>query len=249
MTLLKKVGLFDKIGLFDKVGLFKGAGLFNSLPFPSILKDGNTVKWFDYLENVTKDVSDLTSIWDNKTGIPGIIPGALLQAVEADQPLWTPEGILFDGIDNIMKTSAFTFVQPEQIYIVLKQVTYTQNDRFFDGNVASSGYVYQSTNTPELRMAAGIASGTNTNLILNTFSIMRALFNGANSSLIINETLPLEGDFGALNMGAFTLGGRGDENPVQNSNIQVKEIILRKIADTAQGKQDIYDYLAAKYSI
>ena len=247
MTLLKKVGLFDKIGLFDNVGLFKGAGLFNSLPFPSILKDGNTVKWFDYLLNITKSGSNLTSVWDNKPGIPGIIPGALLQAVEADQPLWTPDGILFNGISQFMKTAPFTFVQPEMIYIVLKQVTWTHNAYIFDGNASVSGILYQLNTTPNLLIYAGVNSGNNTNLPIDTYGIVRVLINGASSSFQINETTAVTGNFGALDMGGFTLGANAGSS--NWGNIQVKEIILRKIADTAQGEQDIYDYLAAKYSI
>ena len=246
MTLLKKVGLFDKVGLLNKVGLFQRAGLFNSLPFPSILKDGNTVKWFDYLLNITKSGGNLTSVWDNKTGIPGIIPGALLQADGAKQPLWSADGILFDGIDNFIKTAAFTYVQPERIYIVFKQVTLINQRYFIDGENNFSGIIYNANGT-DINILAGSPIGSYPNTSTD-FMVVRALFSGASSALQINDGAILTGDAGGGDMGGLALGSRADG--ISNwSNIQVKEIILRKIADTTENEQDIYDYLAAKYSI
>ena len=52
---------------------------------------------------------------------------------------------------------------------------------------------------------------------------------------------------GVQNAGGFTLGS--SYVPGNYSNIQVKEIILRKIADAAGDEQDIYDYLANKYGL
>ena len=46
----------------------------------------------------------------------------LLSVVGPGQPLWSANGVLFDGLLNFMKTAPFVYVQPEQIYICFRQV-------------------------------------------------------------------------------------------------------------------------------
>ena len=169
---------------------------------PAVLSDGNTVKWFDFAENVTYDGSNFVSVWDNKTGITGIIPGALLQADGAAQPIINANGILFDGIADFMKCVDFSFIQPEQIYIVFKQITWTGNDGIFDGS-GTSGLVFQFSTTPGLEANSGATSAQNSNLPLDTYGIMRVLFNSASSELIIDETTPITGDFVNIDLNGF----------------------------------------------
>ena len=109
--------------------------------YPSVLDDGNTVKWFDYTENVTVETG--VSSWDNKSGITGIIPGALLQATGGSQPEATANGILFNGTSHVLKTAAFTLATPTMIYAVLKQITWTAADTLFDGHTTNVGRLRQ----------------------------------------------------------------------------------------------------------
>lgn len=224
--------------------IFKG----KSSPFPTVLKDGNTVAWYDsqLLSTITKDESDFVSRWNDRLGSGR----DLLQAVGANQPKWVAtDGILFDGISQFMKVSAFTFNQPEMIYIVFRQCTWSALDRVFDGDSDASGLFYQVGTTPELKIFAGTAGvPNNNNLSLNTFGIVRILFNGLSSKLIINQTTPTTGDAGSANMGGFTLATLGSAS-AQFGNIQVKEIILRKVADGATDETAIYNYLSKKYGI
>lgn len=212
---------------------------------PAILQDGNTVAWFDADPfYITKDGSNFVSQWADKSGNSN----HLLQAAGTKQPLWSADGVLGDGIDNIMQTGVFTFNQPEMIYWVARQITWTDTDRFGDGLNDVSGVITQFTGSPKINAYAGAFSGDNGNLTLNTFGIIRVLFNGASSKLIVNETTPVTGDFGAANMGGITLFGRG--NDVANwGNVEFKEAIYRKIADTAPNEQAIHDYLKNKYSL
>ena len=214
------------------------------LVVPPVLSDGNTVAWFDKTENITKDGSNFVSAWGDKSGNGN----DLLQAAGTNQPLWSADGVLFDGIDNFMKCAAFTLVQPTMIYLVVKQITWALNDRIFDGEAGNSGVLYQTATTPGLKAFAGTNSTQNDNLVVNTFGIIRILFNGASSKLIVNETTPVTGNFGASDMGGFILGSAAS-GASGWSNIQAAEPIIRKIADTAPNEQIIYDFLASKYSI
>lgn len=212
--------------------------------YPTIIDDGNTVAWFDFNSSyITKDGSDFVSQWSDRSGNNN----HLLQATGTNQPLWQVLGVLFDGVDNFMKCVAFTLIQPEMIYVVMKQATWSLNDVFFDGNTDAKGIIYQSTPPNQLIAYGGSVSSENSNLALNTFSVIRLLFNGASSKFIINETTPVTGNFGALDMGGFMIGNRA--TGAAYANIEVKEIILRNIADTAPNEAIIYNYLAAKYSI
>ena len=100
---------------------------------PIILEDGNTVAWFDSTENITKDGSNFVSVWGDKSGLSH----DLLQATGTNQPLWSAAGVLFDGVDNFMQTAPFTFNKPEQLYVVLRQVTWTANRDLWDGNLTN----------------------------------------------------------------------------------------------------------------
>ena len=208
-----------------------------------ILTDGSTVLWVDSQENITKNGSDLVSLWGDKSGNGN----DLVQATETNRPTWNSNGILFDGVDNFMK-AAFTLNQPEFIYIVFKQVTFTNVDKVFDGNSANTGFLTQSSPSPELKIYGGSALSTgNGDLALDTYGIVRVLFNGASSTFQINETTQITGNFGASSMGGFSLGARQDG--VSPSHIEVKEVIIRNVADSAQDEGTIYNYLADKYSI
>jgi len=212
------------------------------LPYPDVLLDGNTVGWYDYLLGITRDGADLISAWNSIIGA-----NHLLQAVGANQPLWTADGVLTDGIDNFMKCIAFPWNQPEFIYMVVRQVTWISGNAFFDGNVAGISTLRQRTATPNIALNRGaVYIADNNDLILNTWSIVRALFSGVNSKIIVNNGIPTTGDFGTTShMGGFTLGSRGNGTD-SFCSFQAKEIINRSSVD---GEAAIYAYLAAKYSI
>lgn len=215
--------------------------------FPSVLLDGNTVAWYNsqLLSTITKDGSDFVSRWNDRLGSGH----DLIQSTGTNQPKWfSVNGVLFDGIDNFMKTSPFTFDQPEMIYIVLKQVTWTLGDYILDGISDNRGAIFQSATTPGLKSFAGAASGQNNNLVLNTFGIVRILFNGASSKLQINETTATTGNLGSNNMGGILIGSIGS-GASSWGNIQAKEAIYRKVADGTSDEQNIYNYLKNKYGI
>lgn len=212
---------------------------------PPILSDGNTKAWFDMaLAYITKDGSNFVSQWSDRSGNDN----HLLQAVGTNQPLHKSTGVLFDGVDNFMKCVAFILAQPEQIYIVFKQVSWTNPDRILNGDLENAVFFRQRTTTPSIQVNSGAASGLNGNLAVGAFGIVRILFNGASSELIVNQTAATTGDFGANDMDGFTLGSNGDGTSFY-SNIEVKEIIIRNVADTAPNEQTIYDYLESKYSL
>jgi len=164
----------------------------------------------------------------------------LVQQTAANEPTWNVNGIIFDGANDFMVTHAIPgLVQPTIIYWCGRQVTWTINDRFFDGVGVTSGIVSQSAVSPEIRAAANLASPVNGNLPVNTFGIVTVYFNGVNSFLRVNRTAPVNWNCGVLNMLGFCLGS-GAGGAANWANIQNKEIIIRT---NIAGQDDIYNYI------
>lgn len=216
-----------------------------AVTIPSVIGDGNTIAWYDAsdLLTVTKDGSDKVSFLSDK-----LQSVRYVQATGALMPLWTADGILFNGSDNAMFSDAMTYEQPEFIYLVLKQITWTANDLLFDGLNVYGSCIYNNTATPKIGAYAGTASADDSNLTLDTFCIIRVLFNGASSKLIVNGNAAITGDFGAGHMDGIVLGSRGTVAH-DFAHIQVKEVIFRTISDSAANEALIYNYLNAKYSL
>jgi len=207
--------------------------------YPTVLDDGNTVAWFDY----TKGITEVTGVskWEDQSGNGN----DLEQATGSKQPVLTSNGILFDG--DFMSTATITLTQPEFLYAVFRQVTWTDAEYFFDGKSAAHGMIRQNGTTPNIQAYAGSLSSDNSNLAVNTFGIVRVLFNGVSSKLQVNETAAITGDFGSTDMNGLVLGGRADDQLY--GHVEFKELILRKVSDTSGNETDIYNYLASKYGI
>jgi len=214
------------------------------ISIPSILYDGNTVAWFDAKsEYITMNGSLQISQWNDKSGMNHHL---LQNGADSIKPIWSADGLLFDGVDDFLKCVAFTLVRPEQIHIVFKQITWTLNGCVYDGNATSSMALAQQSSAPNLAIYANAALGLEP-LTLDTFGIVRTLFNGANSKIQVNDDTPATGNAGSANGSGFTLGARGGDD--RWSHIQVKEIIIRKVEDSAGDEAIIYNYLKNKYSI
>lgn len=196
--------------------------------------DLNASDWSETSTNGATQVSSTTGeTWTlNNTG------AKLAQIVGSPQ-------LLFDGTAGYMATGAFTLNQPTTVYFVGKQVTWTVNDFIWDGVADNLGTLQQSTATPRLAMYAGTALlETTGRLAVNTYGVVTAIYNGATSSLQVDSNAALTGAVGASNMGGFTLGKPGTTN-AQYGNIQVKEVIIRNVADSAATQAQIQAYLKA----
>ncbi len=220
---------FISMGWANQMGVPSGGFLPSSLP--------NLELWTRFNQGITVTGSGVSQ-WDDQSGNGN----HLLQGTDANRPSEEVDGsILFNGTAHFLKAAAFTLVQPETIYILGKQVTWTADDRWIDGNANNTGVLQQAAPSPEIRIFAGAFLG-NISLTLDTDGIITSVFNSTSSVIQLNNDSPVTGDAGAANMGGFILGARGD-GTTNFSNIQVKEALIYSEAHDAATRAQVIGYL------
>lgn len=199
----------------------------------------NLAAWFRFNTGITVTGAGVSQ-WSDQSGNSR----HLKQTTDTNRPALQADGsILFDGSDNYLKCDAFTLNQPETVYLLFKQVTWTINEAIFDGNTANSGVMFQATTTPNVAIFAGAGGvSSDPDLATDTYGVMACVFNGASSRIQLNNNAAVNGNTGSGNMGGFTLGARGDN--LVPSNIQVKEVILYSAAHDAATRKRNIRYLA-----
>ena len=209
-----------------------------------------SVAWFKSADGsstyVTKGITDLVSVWKDLSGNNR----HLNQANETKQPTWKVDGILFPGVDEFLKTTPFTFNRPEEYFIVLQPLSWTDNDRIIDGDLNNSAGLFQSTGTPDINISAGGGAGTsrNSGLTLTDFHILRLSIPASGSVITqIDNNVPVDHGVGASsNAGGITLAKYGGAD-AGFAHMKVKELIVRNsIADTPL-RTAIYNYFAYEY--
>jgi len=211
--------------------------------YATVLNDGNT--WGRFIatsEYITLDEADSVVTWANSLGDCSDL--GVGTANTARKPTFVGDSITFNGVQNVMYSLAVAINQPVTIYIVLNQISWEDENRLFGGE---SAYVKEDYSTPDIRLYAGSSSSRMDDLAIGTRAIIRAVFDGANSSLQVNENTAWEGSGGTNNFDRFVIGNNVYNDYTNNSNISVFEIIIRLTADSAGDQQLIYDYLEATY--
>jgi hypothetical protein len=155
--------------------------------------------------------------------------------------------VLFNGVSHYLKTAGFTLNQPETLYLVVRQKSWTASHYLTDGNASLTGVIYQYSTSPRLGLYAGSAAAGNDSLAIGAMGIVTAVFNGANSLLQVNAGAPATGNPGAGNMGALTLGAlASSSNP---ANIQVGELLVYAAAHDTNAIGRVLQCLADKWGI
>lgn len=197
--------------------------------------------WYPYGVGITEAGAGVSQ-WDDQSG------GAkhLKQATDGNRPAKQADGsILFDGVDNWLRTDAFASLGAAvSIYALLKQVTWTINEYLWDGQGSAALGFRQATASPRLAVQVGGSTFVDaTGLPVDTYGMVAAIYNGAGSVLRINAT-ETTGTVNAVAPTQFLLGANNGAVPAGFSNIQVKEVLIFASAHDAATRARIYRYLA-----
>ena len=147
--------------------------------------------------------------------------------------------LLFDGSNDAMDAS-FTRSNPETLYILCKHVTWRNDAGLTDGGNYAR-WISGKTTTPQIQMYGG-ASLLNTNLAVNTWGVVCAVWNGASSVFQIDATTAVTGNPGNTTPTTFVIGGHAANGNC--GNWQIKEILMYSAAHDATARAAVRDYLA-----
>lgn len=162
----------------------------------------------------------------------------------------TASALYFDGVNDFLKTGPFTLAQPETVYLVGKQMTWTSNEKFFDGNSTTERMSLIQTSggaSPQLSAFAGGTIGPNSSLALQTVGIITTIFNGTSSSLRVNIGVAVTGDTGAQNGGGITVGADFGGNA--QANVAIQELLVFNQIHSPAQTSVILGYLNEKYNL
>lgn len=178
----------------------------------------------------------------------------LYQGTAANRPAYTAAignnrlFMTFDGTNDYLKAVSFTLSQPESVYFVGQQITWTSFDYLFDGNISDGGSVVQFSSSPTLiGSAGGAGTGQSSQLPLGRVGIVTVVFNQAASLLRVNRFNPNVGNSGTNNMLGFTVASKA--NASSFGNISAQEIVIYAEAHTTGIQNQIVNYFASKYGI
>ena len=217
---------------------------------PSFLtSDGYTTGWFDYAEAGKVTTTEYEGLYYVTQWIDRRAATPILTGYSNEEPTLHADGIWVKDLayGNVMMQGAFTLIQPTTLYIVVKQIDWVSVNTLMDGYNAD-GRLRQNNTEPGLMASAGHYSTQNDNLAMNTWGIIRIVFNDTASTFQINNTAEINFDAGPANMGGITIGNvRGGGLPVES---YWKEVICRSgVEDTDANWTDVFNYLNAKWSL
>jgi len=210
---------------------------------PDCLSDGNTIIWADFSQKVTKDGSNIVSVWAD------VLDNGQKFTAHGN-PVWSSDGIAL-GNGNCMQSDAFAN-NYLTVYLVIKPLTWSLFARIFDGGVDGQSQMVDKGSTPNVAFgASGNAfSSEQTTFSLNNWHIVRVKYMGGNNckGQIDDESIFTWNNVAYATMSAITIGGR--YNFTGAATMILKEIILRKgSTETDQNFDDIKTYLKHKYGI
>lgn len=206
---------------------------------PSIIT-ANRVFNFDADLGITTDGDGVTNWADQDANVGDLFAESALRSpdlITNGNPAGDGDAIEFSGSqERMIVVGGFTWLDPATVYLVMKQITWVINRTFFDGGTTDSMLCRQSDVTPKIRLFSGTLAPTNDNMPVDTWVILCAIFNGASSSLRINNTAKIVGDPQTADPGGFNVGS--NLAAVAESNIRVARILGYDTAAHTDAEQD-----------
>lgn len=230
------------------LGDSKGSRGFLPLDMPSL------ELWLDASRPLYQDVAQLTlatadgdpvGAWPDQSGnnrdVSVVAANAPTLALNAQNGI---PNVRFDGVNEYLRAT-FSVTQPYTLFMAMLQDAF--NGRQFIGGVtANAGAIFQNAPAPNIALFAGAILGNNGNFAMDTFGILHAEFNGANSSLIVNETAALTGNAGANNPGGVTLAS--NNGLAAFADIDIGEVIIYDGILSVANRNKVRDYLNLKWA-
>lgn len=162
----------------------------------------------------------------------------------------TATSLYFDGTDDYIGAAAFSLSQPQSIYLVGQQVSWTAADTFFDGRNANTMALIQDDTgggSPNLLAFSATATARNGGLGIGSTGLITTVFNGASSLLRVNRGTASTGNTGERSPGAqgVVLGIRG--TLANAANLRANEFAVYAAAHDAATQDRFALYAGSKW--
>lgn len=198
--------------------------------------------WFQYGVGITEAGSGV-SVWADQSGNGN----DFLQGTDANRPSKEADGsILFDGVDHFLRTAFFTLNQPITAYFLFRKLASSLNQRFFDGGSAGNySFLVWESLSEDNRFSTDEGVNwisANPDIVIDEYTVLTAIANGASSFFRTNTSAAVSGNVGVVNPGGLTVGSNA--TGTENSNMQVKEVILYAGAHDTNQQNMVIDYLS-----
>ena len=188
----------------------------------------------------------LSTNWVDAVGSKTLVPTASPVVSNATIISKSHNLITFDGTTQLCTNSTLTMAQPMDIWLVLKQVSWTgASNTILSGRGGSDLEFNQHTATPKIALFAGSAyTADNAGLAVGSWGIAQVSANGASSKVVINNSTTSTGSPGAAGINAgFTLGALS----TFFTNIAVSRLLFYDASNGSYSASAVYTALAALY--
>src|SRR6266545_730699 len=169
----------------------------------------------------------------------------LIQATAANQPTFSPvagpnnrPAILFDGVNDRLVNTLLDLpapgTTPTFYWSILRQVTWTANDRFFGAGAGNNGLVLKQVGiSPAVVQADNVDANSNTGLTLNTYKRIEVYFSNTVADYIKAGSITTTGQ-NAANIDPATVFSIGSDGPgIFFANEEVCEFWIFKALPSA----------------
>lgn len=218
------------------LGLGKSLKTNNTSRFFNPAQIPNLALWLDAsdLSTITKDGSNYVSEWRDKI----LGTKKVVQATGSKQPILVNNAIRFDGVDDFIQGSGIANIpQPFTEFLVLKQLSWTVNDRIIDHN----SFILQNPSSPRIMCYGGITSTSK--ISQNQLKGVAIIWKGANTSIQVYGDSPEVIGSNSSQFSGLKLGG----DTGYYANIELSEYIIYAGEKTTSEINGLLKYFSRKW--
>lgn len=182
----------------------------------------------DDATTITQSASRV-SAWRDKSGNAH----DFAQAIGASQPLYVAgavggrAAVKFDANDDRLIATNFAAPQPQTLWLVIRADTWASTARFIDTATAATFVIGQEGTTPQIQCYAGAGFAcTSSALVVGAFGVLRAVANGASSSIRVGSGALATGNPGTNGWGTSGSMNLGSGAANNSALVSYAEVIL-----------------------
>lgn len=208
---------------------------------PVTIFGSDLVGWY-----IADDIDESNQVANKSSGVgTTLTPG-----VEPTQgTLNGKKTLIFNGVDQYLVTSDFSFSQPATYIVLVKQLSWTASDIILNG-ATGARFLYQSAASPRLYASAGLTGpNTGTAAALNEWHAVFAYYSGTSTAIAVDGGANSVFSGGTSAAAGLAVGATPAPTPANFGHFEIAEILLLKRIWTDAEKTSVRTYWNTKYGL